>query len=184
MKTNTNTKTALLLLTLCLTWLIELSLATQEQGRLLSGKKKGKKESKRSSDDTILVGNVKSNTEQVTGTPLVKEDITILDDPLFSINPYTMMLEGPEIGRSKGVCTVLATPPNAMTPSEYVCVGTYVIYNKGKITISGDYQPPSGIFAVTGGTGYYKGVSGELTLDKIPHEEDSFMNVLEFSLDH
>ena len=184
----TNTKSTFFLLTLCLAWLIELSQAAQDEGRNLgkrgSYKKKSKKGSKKGSkkaDNTILVASISSGVTRdwESETSVVPGDRTIFDDPLFYYNPYTEMREGPEIGRSRGVCTVLSTPEEGPV---FQCIGTYVFYNKGKITIAGDYQPLSDINSVTGGTGYFKGVTGEVSIKVIPQGTDFPMNVFEICL--
>ena len=180
MKTNT----ALFLLSLlCLTGMIELSqAAAQEQGRNLGKGKKSKKGSKKKADNTIIVASeIQGQTRDWANPPNVGAgDRTIFDDPLYYYNPYTEMMEGPEIGRSRGVCTALAAPPNAMTAPVFQCVGTFVFYDVGKITIVGDYQPFVDTNSVTGGTGHFKGATGEV---KITGCIDRPINVFEISLD-
>jgi len=58
-------------------------------------------------------------------------------------------------------------------PSSFICDGTAVLFGKGKIIIYGaGFARGSDSYAVTGGTGIYKGVGGQLNVASLRGGDD------------
>jgi len=66
------------------------------------------------------------------------------------------------IGRDSGRCTV--------GPRAFICDATVVLFGKGKIVVYGASFPHGAeSYSVTGGTGIYKSVGGQLNVANLPH---------------
>lgn len=100
-------------------------------------------------------------------------DIDVDDDGEFSQGDQSVFAdvivddEGKEIGRLGGVCT--ATKVESDKDFETQCQVTYHL-SKGQITVQGlldadDFEEGEFTEAVTGGTGIYKNVSGEVHVE-------------------
>jgi len=117
-------------------------------------------------------------------------DRNMFDDPLYMYDPDTGTLGDEEIGRSRGVCTVLKDVDNSNddpTPAVFHCQGSYT-FEDGKIMIQGDYVPLTDMNAIVGGTGAYKSASGEVEITIVapypnPPPILPFINVFTIHLD-
>jgi hypothetical protein len=104
----------------------------------------------------LHVIHVTAEIVQAKSLDLDQSGPTLGDEDVFSSDLY---IGNRKVGREGGVCTLVRTP------SLYHCVATDSLRD-GDLTIQllPDYsQTAPGRFAITGGTGRYRGASGEVT---------------------
>jgi len=69
------------------------------------------------------------------------------------------------VGRDSVRCTA--------GPTSFICDGTMVLFGKGKVTIYGaGFERGGDSYAVTGGTGVYRAVGGQLTVGSLRGGDD------------
>ena len=115
-------------------------------------------------------------TIQLTATAFADKDFD-LNPPDLSLGDYFVATEnlfrqGKKVGTDHAICTITRLEPSTGTPKRLglQCVATLVL-PEGQITAQGvrseslsQQQPPRFVLAVTGGTGAYKTVHGEVRI--------------------
>ena len=106
-------------------------------------------------------------------------DVTILEDQLFALQPRTNQPTGDRLGTSNGQCTFVAVdePSFAQLRADALCSGV-ISLPAGAITIEGfvtiDFaRTARDVFAITGGTGAYVGVTGTAIVTGLPSNADT-----------
>ena len=103
-----------------------------------------------------------------------------LGDQLISSGDLFSPKGGPKLGIDGVVCSIVRIEqnPNAVTNQ---CVATASLAGgqitaQGLVTFTGDQPPSSFDFAVTGGTGDFEGVKGQVTVEPI-NDTDTLLTV-------